>query len=306
MREEHGRLLAGTRWAMDEAAFTRMIEALGQPETLRAARHDTARKASTASTIGFAIIPIFGVMEYRLSWIAALFGGGTSTFDLIQAVRDQRLNKDTTGIVLHVDSPGGEVTGMEELAEEIRRAAQAKPVIAVVDGLAASAAYSATSQASEIWASPSSEVGSIGVFAVHFDESGALERRGVKPTIISAGKFKTEANPFEPLADSARAEMKRRVDEVYAQFVRDVARGRRVSDSQVRENYGQGRVVTAAQAQRRGMIDQVRSYHDSMAVMHGVMQSRAGVMRAQRDVDQLRINAVLRRVREANARHGIT
>jgi hypothetical protein len=92
---------------------------------------------------------------------------------------------------------------------------------------------------------PSADVGSIGVYAAHVDASAAARRRGLKYTLISAGKFKVEGNPFEPLSDEARAAMQASVDEFYAMFTSDVAKNRDVSVKDVRNGYGEGRVLTA-------------------------------------------------------------
>ncbi|MCC7371633.1 MAG: S49 family peptidase, partial [Chloroflexi bacterium] len=121
----------------------------------------------------------------------------------------------------------------------------------------ASAAYWIASSADEIVVTPSGEVGSIGVFTAHEDISAALEAEGVTVTLISAGKYKTEGNPFEPLSEEARGAIQARVDDYYSMFVRAVARGRGVKPADVRGGFGQGRVVGADEAVRLGMADRV-------------------------------------------------
>jgi signal peptide peptidase SppA len=141
--------------------------------------------------------------------------------------------------------------------EQIYAARQSKPITAVVNHLAASAAYWLASAATEIVVSPSGEVGSIGVFAAHDDVSAAMAREGVARTLISAGKYKTEGHPFGPLTEEARLNIQKRVDEYYAMFVRDVARFRDKPINAIYNGFGEGRVVGATEAVRLGMADSV-------------------------------------------------
>jgi ClpP class serine protease len=96
-----------------------------------------------------------------------------------------------------------------------------------------------------------------------------LEQEGVKVTLISAGKHKVEGNPFEPLSEEAMAFKQARVDEAYAQFVRDVARGRGVSVADVRGGYGEGRALTAKDAKAAGLIDRIATMEDTIGRLVG-------------------------------------
>src|SRR5215467_6271108 len=116
-------------------------------------------------------------------------------------------NPDVSAIVLDVDSPGGTVAGTPETAAAVRRAAEVKPVVAVANSLAASAAYWIASQASSLVVGPSADVGSIGVISAHIDRSKMLEDMGLRVTVVSAGRYKAEGNPFAPLSDEAKANM---------------------------------------------------------------------------------------------------
>ena len=193
----------------------------------------------------------------------------------------QSVASDSKSIVLDIDSPGGSVSGVHELSSEIFAARTVKPITAIANSLAASAAYWIGSAASEFVASPSAEIGSIGVFAMHLDLSQALEADGIRPTIISAGKFKVEGNPYEPLSEEAMAEMQGRADRVYGEFVAAVARGRGVSTDAVRSGYGQGRVVGAKQAVSLGLADRVDTLEGTIARL-STPQARASVMRGER------------------------
>jgi len=170
-----------------------------------------------------------------------------------------------SAIVLDVDSPGGSVFGVDELAGEIYKARGVKPIVAVADYLAASAGYYLASAADELMVAPTGEVGSIGVFAMHADFSRALDQDGVTVNLISAGKFKTEGSPYAPLGEEARAAMQGRVNDYYGLFTKAVARQRGVTVADVRDGFGQGRVVGAAEAVGLGMADSIGTLEDAIA-----------------------------------------
>ena len=182
---------------------------------------------------GTAVVAISGPMEYRPGLLALLFGYGTSTLELTATVRRLAADPECKQIIMEIDSPGGSIEGVSEAAAAIRAARKVKPVYAVAAPMAASAAYWLAAQATRLLVMGSGQVGSIGVYGVHEDISKAAERIGVKTTLISAGKYKTEGNPFEPLSDPARADMQSKVDAHYRQFTDDVAFGRGVSPSAV-------------------------------------------------------------------------
>jgi signal peptide peptidase SppA len=166
-------------------------------------------------------------------------------------------------------SPGGVVTGTDELSSQIFAARGTKPIIAHVNGYAASAAYWIASAADEIVVTSSGQVGSIGVIGVHDDVSAALEKMGVKKTIISSGKYKAEGSPFGPLSDEARTHRQQEADAYYDDFVRAVARNRNVSLSAVRDGFGQGRMVRAEAAIAEGMADRIATLDETIARFAG-------------------------------------
>ena len=216
----------------------------------------TARPAGRQSG-AIAVVPVYGAITQR-STMMSMCDGGTSTQAISQALRQANADETVTSIILDIDSPGGSVYGVAELAAEIR--ASAKPVTAISNSLAASAAYWLGTAASEFFVTPGGEVGSIGVWMAHEDWSKALAEAGVATTLISAGKFKTEGNPYGPLDADAAAFMQSRVDDYYGAFTRDVAKGRNVNVDQVRNGMGQGRVLGASQAKAEGMVDGVLTF----------------------------------------------
>ncbi|WP_038380281.1 S49 family peptidase, partial [Bradyrhizobium elkanii] len=199
---------------------------------------------------------------------------GSSLTGIASQVMRAADDQDVAGIVLDVDSPGGTVSATVEAANAVAYATVKKPVVAVANTLAASAAYWIASQAGELVMTPSADVGSIGAMIMHQDISGWLDQVGIKMTIVRSEQSpnKNEAHPFAPLSDEARAYLQSRANEAGADFVRAVASGRRVSQTKVREEFGQGRMVGAREAVARGMADRIATLDQ---VIGGMLQQRA-------------------------------
>lgn len=277
------RALGDRLWCMYDASFRAMLAELPTRMTmsapaLQAAQEMVALKSQRAvgDTGTVAVIPIQGVIEQSPSVFSYYFGGA-STGALTAALREAVADPGITAIVFDVDSPGGSVGGVMELAEEIASARKQKPITAVVSGMMASAAYWLGSQASEVIASPSSLTGSVGVYTLHEDISQYLDNAGVKMTFVSFGDNKTEGNPYEPLGDDAKAHLHDLVNTHGHAFEKAVARGRRTTVDEVHKKYGQGRVFTADKALKSGMVDRIGTIDDALA-KHGAkrhLSSRA-------------------------------
>jgi signal peptide peptidase SppA len=216
------------------------------------------------SGTGVAVIPIHGVIAPRMNLVSEISGGATYEGAGV-ALEEAMGRRDIGTIVLDIDSPGGSVLGATEFAGKLRAARDVKPIIAHANFEMCSAAYWLAANATEIVASPSAVVGSIGVFSIHEDLSKALEQLGVKLTYISAGKFKVDGNEAEPLSESARAHLQAAVDNFYSAFVGDVAQGRGITQEAIRTGYGQGTSVTAAAALALGMVDSIATFEDTVA-----------------------------------------
>lgn len=223
-----------------------------------------ARKPDARAAGAVAVLPLFGSIFPRANLMTEM-SGATSAERFGTAFRSALADPSVVALVLDVDSPGGAVQGVPELADLIYGARGQKPIVAIADHLAASAAYWIATAADELMVTPSGEVGSIGVFAAHEDVSRALDQEGVTVNLISAGKFKTEGNPYQPLSEEARAAIQARVDDYYGLFVKAVARGRGVSVADVRGGFGEGRVVGATEAVRLGMADKIGTLDDAIA-----------------------------------------
>ncbi len=196
---------------------------------------------------GVAVIPIRG----------SLFRGTFfSDYDVIGDSLDAALaDPDVSSILLDVDSPGGEVRGMFDLADRIYEARGQKPIVALADDQATSAAYALASAADTVVASPTATVGSIGVVAVHVDQSKATEHAGLKMTEIASGKNKTALSPNRPLSELGRGILEKAVDSSAEQFFDLVARNRGISTDSVRAQ--EAGVFTAKEALKNGLVDRV-------------------------------------------------
>jgi len=253
------RLLASEcdAWAMAPAQVDALAVMLARGE--KVAVRQTAATPQRSSTT--AVIPIIGALTRRPSMLARLLGlGDSATYSgirarLMEAVADRSVDR----IALLVDSPGGVAMGVEELGNDIANANKTKPVISITDGMAGSAAYWLASQAGRFVATPSSEVGSVGVFGLHLDASRMVDAMGITPTFIvsKVSPFKVEGNEFEALDSEAKGYFQSRVDKIGSKFVAAVARGRGVTAAKVKSDFGQGRALFADDAQRAGMIDAV-------------------------------------------------
>lgn len=216
-----------------------------------------------------AVVPVLGPISKRDSMFSMMLGG-TSTSRLSAQLRQLAADDSIATILLDVDSPGGTISGLPELAADIRRVREQKPVVAISNDLAASAAYWIASQADTIIATPESLTGSIGVFTQHTDCSGYNEQNGMKVTYIYAGQYKVEGNPDEPLSDDAKAYIQSLIDSAYGMFVGDVAQGRGITTAKVKADFGEGRVLTAKDARAVGMVDRIATYNDTIARLSGV------------------------------------
>jgi signal peptide peptidase SppA len=167
------------------------------------------------------------------------------------------------GILLNVDSPGGEVSGAFDMADFIRSANAQKPVWSYAGDTMASAAYLLGSQAQKVYASQTASVGSIGVLVAHADHSKQLADEGVKITLIHSGKHKVDGSPYSALADDVKAQIQGEIDTLRDKFAGAAAAGRNKSKDQRLAT--EARVYPAAAAQQLGLVDGVMSFDEVIA-----------------------------------------
>lgn len=209
---------------------------------------------------GVAVISAMGGLVHRTKLTAdssVLIGYN----DLAADMEDALGKADVHAIALVMDSPGGEVAGAFELADRIYAARGRKPIVAVADGMAASAAYLAASAADEVVLTNTSYVGSIGVVMRHVDFSRALANDGITVSHIFAGEHKIDGNPYQPLPDAVRAALQADIEGLYQMFVQAVAKHRGMDEQAVRDTragvYRGVAAVAARLADRIGTVDAV-------------------------------------------------
>ena len=253
------------RWSKNSPVSTDVLAGIDADKVAREARRQTATAVSGG---GIAVLPLYGVVTQRGNMVDDVSGpGSVSTQKFATALRQALADESVSQILIDIDSPGGSVYGVAELADEIVAARAQKPIIAIANSLAASAAYWIGCSASEFYVTPGGEVGSIGVWQAHFDYSQALAAEGVTPTLISAGKYKVEGNPYAPLDPEAQAFMQSRVDDYFLAFTKGVAKGRGAPIAQVRNGMGQGRVLGAEVAIEQNMVDGIVTFDDTIRRM---------------------------------------
>lgn len=227
------------------------------------ARIHGAKRPADRRAGSVAVLPLFGTIFPRANLMTDI-SGATSAERFGAQFAELVDDPSVSAIVLDVNSPGGQAGGIDEVSTMIYEARGKKPVVAVANHLMASAAYWIGTAADELVVTPSAEVGSIGAFAVHEDISAALMHEGVKISLISEGKFKTEGNPYEPLTEEGRTAIRARVSEVYESFVNSVARNRNAKPYIVRSEFGEGRLVSARQAVELGMADRIGTLEETI------------------------------------------
>lgn len=211
---------------------------------------------------GIAVIEVTGSLTHKLGEIDPY--SGMTGYDGIQAKLEAALaDPACKGILLDINSGGGEVHGGFDLADKLAAAGKIKPMWAVADEQAFSGAYLIASQAARIIAPRTGEVGSVGVIAMHFDYSRAMKNEGVEATVIKSGAQKDAYSSLKPLAPEVLAKLQAECDGVYAMFVSAVASGRRMDANAIRAT--EAAIYAASEALQLGLIDAIQTTDDAFA-----------------------------------------
>ena len=213
---------------------------------------------------GVAVIPIVGSMSHRSTGIEAM--SGMTSYTTLQKQFEAAFNDPNVGsILMDIDSPGGSVAGAFDFRDYLMSKKGTKPVYALARDAMCSAAYLIGSTADKVYATQTARVGSIGVVAMHTDASGKMEKEGLKPTFISAGKFKTAGNPYEKLEGEKLKYLQDSVDESYDMFINAVADARGIDKKDIRDT--EARVYGGKKAVEIGLADGIRTYESVIAEM---------------------------------------
>jgi signal peptide peptidase SppA len=220
-----------------------------------------AEKPYGVTPEGIAVIGVSGTLVKKASWMDAW--SGLQSYEMIRAeFRDAVADPRIRGILIDVDSPGGEVGGLFDLAGEVFAGRREKPIYAIANDAAFSAAYAIASSAERLFVTSTGGVGSVGVIAIHVDQSSFDEKVGRKYTAVFAGGKKNDFNPHEPLSDSAKDDLQAEIDRLYDMFAGLVARNREMKPALVRNT--EAGLYYAEKAISAGLADQVGTFDDAL------------------------------------------
>ena len=229
------------------------------------------RPPLTTAPEGIAVIPIHGSLVKRSLGLET--ASGLTSYGEIAVMLDTALaDPMVSGILLDIDSPGGEASGSFELARRVREVASVKPVWAVANDAAYSAAYAIAASAQRLFVTETGGVGSIGVIALHVDQSVKDAKDGYRYTAITAGAHKNDYSPHEPLSDTAKNELQDEVDRLYALFTEHVAVMRGLDIASVRAT--EAGLYFGSNALTQGLADGVQTLDATLVEFHGFLNAK--------------------------------
>lgn len=299
------RAFYGTEWAILPAKLEQISELLElrsqgvtfSPDQIkeRVGMFDTPTNRTQGQ---IAVLNLFGTISQRMNAMSQ-YSGGTSTEMFASAFQDAVNDPNVSAIVINIDSPGGSVPGVPELANMIYQARDKKRIVSVVNPMMASAALWIGTAAGEVVAIPSaSDVGSIGVLTIHTDQTKADAEAGLTRTVIKSNEFKAEGNPYEPLSDSAKTFITQRIMKIHEEFVSAVAKFRGVTSAKVEADFGNGRTLRAKEALQVGLIDRIATLEEVLAELGASAGSQTGFVATSPqsfDKGKRRMNAKLKK-----------
>lgn len=233
---------------------------------------------------GIAVVSILGTLVRRSSYLGA--ASGLTSYHEVEAMAESAFaDPGVRAVLLEIDSSGGEAGGVFDLAARLRQLSKetGKPLWAVADESALSAAYAIASAADQIWVPQTAEVGSIGVVALHTDHCEADAREGVSYTYIYAGRHKVEGNPHQPLSPEVHGRIQRDVDVLYSQFVDLVAQHRSLSEQQIRSTDAD--VFRGKSAVKAGLADHVGTLSQALEALGETITERDMKDEAAKEVE---------------------
>lgn len=250
------------RAPVDEATLAEWKSAMA-PKAL-SARDDPplpgARRARMRD--GVALVPLQGPI-LRYSGMMTDYSGAASLEGFVSDIRLAADDARVNAIVMEINSPGGEITGITQAARMIRAIAQTKPVVAYADGMMGSAAYLLGAAAREIVVDPMAVLGSLGVVLTATDRSAADQRAGVKRYEIVSSQ--TPGKRPDPSTDVGRAALQALADRQGESFLAEIAQLRGVSVADLLDATGGGGMLTGQDAVARGLADRVAGFEDTIA-----------------------------------------
>ena len=251
------------KWAILPACIEQAQATLGANiiESAESEPQDEMDEYTFSEAGGVAIIPIAGVIGHKLGPVAKMLGG-VDALDVMAAIELAADDDEVDTIILDIDSPGGTVAGVPELAETVEAVQESgtKKIYAYTDSQMASAAYWLAAGANGIFAAPSADVGSVGVYLPVMDTSAALKEQGVQVEIFKSGKYKAAGFPGVALDEEVRKHLQLEVMDTYNEFSGFVKKYR----PELSYDSLQGQTFTGRRAAEIGMIDGEAKNLDSL------------------------------------------
>ena len=225
---------------------------------------------------GTGIIEVYDYLSYRADPLMSLFFGNTSYEDIRAQFQSALADPTVKNIVFDINSPGGECAGCFDLVDEIYQARGQKPIYAVLNEDALSAAYAIASAADKRYIARTGSAGSVGVVAMHIDQSGMDAQRGLVFTTIYAGARKADFSSHAPLSPGAMASAQEDVNDVYDIFVATIARNLNVTPAAVRAT--EAAIYQGKKAVKAGFADSVMSWNQFVNKLSN--RKYGGIMKA--------------------------
>lgn len=273
-----GRLL-GTPLMVHERKLRAIVAGLGPRLGLRPQAFDEdydrprpERRPYRVTPGGIAIVPALGVLANRTGSIDATSSPMRGYDGIVSDTETALGDTAVRGVVWDMETPGGEALGCMDAMKSLAALRGSKPIIASANAYAYSAGYAIASAADLIFVPQSGEIGSIGVVAVHVDESGADEQDGLAFEYIFEGAHKIDGHPHAPLSDSARSTLQASVSYLYGLFVNGVAANRRMDPAAVRAT--EARCLNADEAIAAGIADRIGTLSDAIAAAEALATQR--------------------------------
>ena len=276
-------------WAITSEALQTILDVLSQPQDLEAVAAKLGRPLDNngnSATVrdGVAILNVEGPL-FRYANLFTDLSGATSVEGLAQDFQSALDAPNVKQILLNINSPGGQVDGIQELGDMIRAGTQTKPVTAYIEGTGASAAYWLAAAAQHVAAAESALIGSVGVVAAVTDNREAQQRQGVRryEIVSSQSPYKRP----DVATEEGRAQILEVVDGLADIFIGRLAAFRGVTADHVAANFGKGKTVLARQAIAAGMADEITGFEPLAARLAADRSPRAYSFSAHQEVQPM-------------------
>lgn len=261
-----GGLIAGRPMMLERKAFDCLAalskQTISERQLLLNQQPDNSKPFAMYHDI--AVISVHGALSKRSGFFDAFFG--LTSYEVLEETLEHALHDpDISGILLDIDSPGGEVSGLFDLADFIYASRDIKTIWACANDDAYSAAYAIASSAEKVFVTRTGGVGSIGVIATHIDQSSFDEKLGVKYTTIFAGDRKNDFTPHAELTNEASKLLQKEVDRLYGLFTGLVSRNRDMTERAVSNT--EAGLFFGDDALSAGLADQIITLPDALELM---------------------------------------